>query len=136
MIMITRRKKTFLKESGFVCYSELKKKVSSLKLSEQEFVRILEERWYKNHPEDKKDRKAPLLFYKEEARKVFHPTKEEKKNDKLVLELYSDGGITTEDVQEYLDTIYPFKEVIRKRKKNGTKITRTPLSKESDKNIQ
>lgn len=134
--MITRRKKILLKETGLKCYSELRKKARSLKLNEEEFVRILEERWYKTHPEEKKYMKFPSLFFKEEAQKVFHPTKEEKEFDKLVLELYSDYGITTEDIQEYLDTIYPFKEVIRKQKKNGTKATRTSLSKESDKNIQ
>lgn len=133
--MITKRKKILLKETGLKCYSELRKKARSLKLNEQEFVKILEERWYKTHPEEKKRLKTPLLFFKDEVRKVFHPTKEEKEFDKLVLELYSDYGITTEDIQEYLDTIYPFKEVIRKQKKNDTKATRTPLSKESDKNV-
>nr|DAJ68421.1 MAG TPA: hypothetical protein [Caudoviricetes sp.] len=134
--MITRRKKTFLKEIGMMCYSELRKKARSLKLGEQEFVKILEERWYKTHPKEKKYTKVPLLFFENEARKVFHPTKEEKEHDKIVSGLYSGYDITTEDVQEYLDTIYPFKEVIRKQKKNDTKATRIPLSKESDKNIQ
>lgn len=133
--MITRKKKTFLKEIGMICYSELRKKARSLKLNEEEFVKILEERWYKTHPEEKKYLKAPLLFFEDEARKVFHPTKEEKEHDKIVSGLYSAYDVTTEDVQEYLDTIYPFKEVIHKRKKNDTKATRTSLSKESDKNI-
>lgn len=101
-------------------YSQLKMKADALKIDEKGFGELIKIKWWKESREtyeDIENFKHLLKLVEEEVRKVFHPTEEEQERDKNLLEFLSTcgEGVTVEDIQERLNSVFPFNEVIRKR---------------------
>lgn len=101
-------------------YSQLKMKADALKINEKSFAELIKIKWFKESRETYEDTKSfqnLLKLVEEETRKVFHPTEEEQERDRNLLEFLSTcgEGVTVEDIQERLNSVYPFNEVIRRR---------------------
>lgn len=113
--MITKEKKELIDSVGII-YSQIKKKADSLKIAEIVFSEKIRMKYYREHGfNGEKQGEELFKWSNEEARKIFHPTEEEKKKDKEILQALYDGGVTEQDIQERLDSVYPFDWIIRKR---------------------
>lgn len=113
--MITKEKKELIDSVGII-YSQIKKKADSLKIAEIVFSEKIRMKYYREHGfNGEKQGEELFKWSNEEARKIFHPTEEEKKKDEEILQALYDGGVTEQDIQERLDFVYPFDWIIRKR---------------------
>lgn len=113
--MITKEKKELIDSVGII-YSQIKKKADSLKIAEIVFSEKIRMKYYREHGVNGEKQGEELFKWSnEEARKTFHPTEEEKKKDEEILQALYDGGVTEQDIQERLDSVYPFDWIIRKR---------------------
>lgn len=113
--MITKEKKELIDSVGII-YSQIKKKADSLKIAEIVFSEKIRMKYYREHGfNGEKQGEELFKWSNEEARKIFHPTEEEKKKDEEILQALYDGGVTEQDIQERLDSVYPFDWIIRKR---------------------
>lgn len=113
--MITKEKKELIDSVGII-YSQIKKKADSLKIAEIVFSEKIRMKYYREHGfNGEKQGEELFKWSNEEARKIFHPTEEEKKKDEEILQALYDGGVTEQDIQERLDSVYLFDWIIRKR---------------------
>ena len=122
--MITEEKKELIDSVGTI-YSQLKKKADSLKIAEIVFSEKIRMKYYWEHGiNGEKQGEELFKWSNEEARKIFRPTEEEKKKDEEILQALYDAGVTEEEIQERLNSVYPFHVIISKREKlKNTKIS-------------
>lgn len=113
--MITKEKEELIDSVGII-YSQLKKKADTLKIAKTVFSEKIRMKYYWEHGVNGEKQGEELFKWSnEEARKTFHPTEEEKKKDEEVLQALYDAGVIEEEIQERLDSVYPFDWIIRKR---------------------
>lgn len=113
--MITKEKEELIDSVGII-YSQIKKKADSLKIAEIVFSEKIRMKYYREHGfNGEKQGEELFKWSNEEARKIFKPTEEEKKKDEDILQALYDAGVTEEEIQERLDSVYPFHVIISKR---------------------
>lgn len=77
--MITKEKKELIDSVGII-YSQLKKKANTLKITKTVFSEKIRMKYYWEHGVNGEKQGEELFKWSnEEARKIFHPTEEEKK---------------------------------------------------------
>lgn len=113
--MITKEKEKLIDSVGII-YSQIKKKADSLKIAEIVLSEKIRMKYYREFGfNGEKQGEELFKWSNEEARKVFHPTEEEKKSDEISLQILYRAGITEQDIQERLDSVYPFDWITHKR---------------------
>lgn len=114
--MVTKEKEELIDSVGII-YSQIKKKADSLKIAEiilSEKIRMKYITGSLDSTEKNKEKNS-LNGRTRKQEKYFAPQKKKRKTTRIYCKYFIKRGITEQDIQERLDSVYPFDWIIRKR---------------------